>query len=67
MAHKTLRLARILLERKLGRPLKGHALHKCDTPACLEERHLFEGTHTENMKDMARKGRTGGCRAKSLA
>lgn len=31
--------------------------HRCDTPACWEPTHLFEGTHTANMRDMQTKGR----------
>lgn len=32
-------------------------LHKCDTPACAEPTHLFEGTQLENLRDMCAKGR----------
>lgn len=47
-----------------GRWPNPSALHKCDTPACVEAAHLFEGTQTDNMADRDAKGRSRKVRGK---
>lgn len=43
----------------LGRdiPDGAHVCHHCDTPLCVNPKHLFLSNHSGNMKDAARKGR----------
>lgn len=43
--------------RKHGRWPTPCALHRCDNPPCVNEEHLFEGTHKRNMEDAIIKGR----------
>lgn len=40
-----------------GRWPQPHCLHSCDNPPCCNPAHLSEGTHPENMDQMAERGR----------
>lgn len=57
---------RLSLERKLGRPIGRdmQACHTCDNPPCIAPEHLFEGTISDNARDMHAKGRHPGWRRK---
>ena len=39
-------------------PLGMHVLHTCDTPSCVNARHLFLGNDAINVMDRCTKGRT---------
>lgn len=56
----TVSVPRIILEDKLGRPLKPgmRALHTCDNRPCVNRHHLYEGTAKRNSEDMVNRGRS---------
>jgi DNA-binding XRE family transcriptional regulator len=47
---------RVALELHLGRPLafKRYACHTCNNPPCCNPGHLYEGTSSQNARDMAK-------------
>lgn len=59
---KTIREARYVLEQKLGRPIQDgyEASHACNITSCIEPEHLFEETHTQNIRYSHRLGRSVG-------
>lgn len=46
-------VSRVVLANKLGRPIADGMLacHVCDNPPCCNERHLYEGTVSDNASD----------------
>lgn len=56
---KRVKASRWSLERALGRPIRPglFALHRCDTPACVNEEHLYEGTQRRNLADAVERHR----------
>jgi len=51
------RAHRVALRAHLGRPIRGFALHACDTRACVNPAHLREGSQTDNHFDALIRGR----------
>lgn len=56
---KQWRVNRWVLRAKIGRELLAseQACHRCDTPSCINPRHLFVGTNSENQYDSVAKRR----------
>lgn len=56
---KNASIARHVYQRRHGvkLPTEVHVLHTCDRPDCILDAHHFLGSHADNMKDCAQKGR----------
>ena len=54
--HTQYRAHRLSLANGTNFPEGMHALHTCDTPLCVNDKHLYWGTHADNMKDMLERG-----------
>ncbi len=48
---------RLTFQIHIGDPGTHFVLHRCDNPPCCNPRHLFLGTHKDNMRDCFEKGR----------
>lgn len=50
---------RVTYEAHFGKRIPSNMLacHKCDTPGCVNPKHIFVGTHQDNSRDCVKKGR----------
>jgi hypothetical protein len=56
--YKTRKLHRYMYQQEYGGIKNGlFCLHKCDNPACINPKHLYLGTHQDNMNDRSERGR----------
>ena len=56
---RSLSAARVIYILKYGKfPENLDTCHKCDNPSCINPKHLFLGTRSENMIDCVQKGRS---------
>ncbi len=55
----TIRVHRLVLAEKLGRPIRSgfHALHICDVTLCINPAHLYEGSHSQNIQEAWDRGK----------
>lgn len=65
---KTIKAHRVAYTFAFGKPPERlYVLHRCDNTLCCNPKHLFLGTHADNMKDMISKGRARGAAGKNNA
>jgi HNH endonuclease len=59
---KSKSVTRAVLAEQLGYelPTSMDACHTCDNPSCINPKHLWAGTRTQNLLDASKKGRTQG-------